>query len=237
MIVILSFLLCCCKTEYIRTEKVKCNPLSDGTGTYIVNEYNNDDLKIHSVRYTENGNEIEEYEYSYFYDINGRICKIKENDLINDCYKETEYDKFKKKTTETVYSDNGSIIEKRDYLSNGNIRKTYMFKDGKETGYILYDYYSDNQLKNETEYSSDGKTVKMITYYKNKVLYQIKEFGKDGMIDKIRKYSYKGDKLVKESLYDSEFNLTKTTDYEKNPPEIIKYKDGKQINERTAENG
>ena len=226
LVIIMSFALCCCKTEKTEKIKQKASPLKDGTETYYVNEYDINKNLIHSSRYTSYDRIIEEYEYSYTYDLNGKLFKIIKKDAKNGCYTETIFNKFRNKTEEISYNKNKVILNRKEFMKNGNIKKKVNYKNGSETGYILYDYYSDNQLKNATEYSVDGKAVKITTYYKNKLLYQIKQFNKDGMIEKITKYSYNGDKLTKKSIYDSEFNLVQVTDYTKNPPEIIKEKSG-----------
>lgn len=228
--IVLSLVLSCCTTENTQKETVNAEPLTDGTATYYENEKDMNGKLLHSTRYTKDGRIVEEYEYSYTYDINGKLTTIRKTDLNSGNYLETYFDRFKTKIGETVFSSDGQIKNKRDFMENGCVKKSYIYKNGAQTGYILYDYYSDKQLKNETVYALDGKTVKMTTYYKNKLLYQIKDYDKSGMIEKIAKYSYKGETLIKESLYDGEFSLYRTTDYSKNPPVVTDY-------EKTAESG
>ncbi|MCQ2470888.1 MAG: hypothetical protein MJ147_02505 [Clostridia bacterium] len=229
IIIILCFILSCCNTENTRKETIKGEPLSDGTATYYINEKNDSEQLLHSTRYDENDNVIEEYEFKYSYDLNGRIVGIRKTDVeTGKCY-ETVYDRFKTKTEEITYSSNGVIIDKKDFLKNGCVKKAHIYNGGNETGYIIYDYYTDNQVKNETEYDIGGRAVKMTTYYKNRLLYQIKDFDKEGMICKITKYSYKGDVLIKESLFDADFNLYQVTDFSKSPPNVTRYKNGEPI--------
>ena len=227
--IILSFILCCCG-ENLRKETVKGKPLPDGSETYYIIEKNDKDLTVHSTRFDENDEIIEEYEYSYSYDISGKLTVIKKINVRTGSREETVYDKYKNKTEEIFYNSDGIVTGRKEYLKNGNVKKTYIYKNGKETGYTLFDYYTDNQLKSETVYSISGKTVKITTYYKNRQLYQIKDFDKSGMVEKITKYFYKGDNLVKISLYDGEFNLYQSTDFSTDPPKITKYENGTEIN-------
>ncbi len=221
--VFLALILCCCENNNIKKEKVKGENLSDGTETYYINEFNDKNEIIKKTRYSSDKKIIEEYEYSYSYDINGRLISVQEDNKINHQICDTFYDKYKRISEKTVYNSKNKIISHIIYLNNGKIKKEYLYNDGKESGYIIYDYYSDYEIKNINQYSSEGKTVKVTTYYKNKQIYQIKDFNKNGLVCKITKYTYKGDKIVKESVYDSEFNLIKTTDYSKNPPVKTEY--------------
>ncbi|MCQ2480234.1 MAG: hypothetical protein MJ120_06280 [Clostridia bacterium] len=224
----------CCNTENRRKETVKGEPLADGTGTYYINEKNDSELLLHSTRYDENDNVIEEYDFAYSYDLNGRIVGIRKTDCETGKALETVYDRFKTKTEEISYSSDGIITDKKDFMKNGCVKKRHIYNGGNETGYVLYDYYSDNKVKNETEYGMNGRAVKMKTYYKNKLLYQIKDFDSGGMISRIRKYSYKGDILAKESFYDADFNLYQVKDYSKSPPAITYYKNGEPVTEKNG---
>ena len=222
-VIVLSLILSCCTTEQHHKETLNADPLTDGTPTYYVNEKNMNGALIHSTRLTKDGRTVEEYEYSYIYDINGRLTTVKKTDLDSCNYIEINYDRFKTKTDEISFTSDGKIKNKREFMKNGCVRKSYIYQNGEETGYVLYDYYSDKQLKNKTVYTLDGKNVRITTYYKNKLLYQIKDFDGNGMIEKITKYSYKGETPVKESVYDGNFNLCRTTDYTKNPPVVTNY--------------
>lgn len=235
VIIALCLVLSCCNTENRRKETVKGEPLTDGTATYYINEKNDSELLLHSTRYDENDKVIEEFEFIYSYDLNGRIVGIRKIDCETGKVLETVYDRFKTKTEEISYNKNGAITDKKDFLKNGCVKKRHIYSGGNETGYVLYDYYSDNQVKNETEYSMNGRAVKMKTYYKNRLLYQIKDFSSSGMISRITKYSYKGDILTKESVFDADFNLYQVTDYSKNPPVITHYKNGEPVKEKSAE--
>ena len=228
--IVFSLILSCCSTENAQKETLNGDPLADGTPTYYVNEKNMNGALLHSTRLTQDGRTVEEYEYSYTYDINGKLTVIRKTDLNSGNYLETYFDRFKTKTQEINFNADGKIKNKREYSKNGCVKKSYIYKNGSETGYVLYDYYSDKQLKNETIYTLDGKTVRTTTYYKNKLLYQIKDYDDGGMIEKITKYAYKGETLAKESLYDGDFNLYRVTDYTKNPPVITEY-------EKAAESG
>lgn len=214
MIAAVSFVLSCCSEKNTEINRAG-EALSDGTKTYYIDEYDASEHKIHSTRYKENGSKIEEYNYSYSYDINGNLYSVSETDVNTGKSVETIYNKYKQKTFEITYDKEKRVTEQKEFMKNGNIKKKTLFSNGSETGYILYDYYADNQLKNKTEYSVNGKTLKITTYYKNNLLYQIKEFDKNGMVERITKYSYKGDKLYKKSVYDSDYNLSSTIDYSK----------------------
>lgn len=143
-------------------------------------------------------------------------------DVISGEYSETYYNKFKEKTEKLFYYKNEKLYCKYDFFKNGKIKKKYKYSKGIECGYVLYDYYTDNQLKSESEYNKDGKTKSIKTYYKNKLLYQIKEFDETGFVSKIIKYTYKNDTVSKKSVYDGDFNLVQVTDYTKSPTETTK---------------
>lgn len=216
IMIILSLTLCCCKTEKTVKEKVKGVPLSDGSETYYINEIDDSGMKIRSTRYNCKDKIIEEYEYYYLMDLNGKLSKITEKNMKTNSIKETYYNKFKVKTYEISYNTKSEIINKKEFLKNGNIKKSVNYTNEKETGYIVFDYYSDNKIKNETEYSETGIVVRNKTYYKDGTVYQIKEFDGNGMINKIIKYNYKNNKLIKISEYNGDFELISVKDYSKN---------------------
>ncbi len=218
----LSFLLSCCSVEQTKTVCEDGPALKDGTKTRYVNVLNEYSQIIRSTHLDENNNVLDEYEFEYTYDLNGKTLQCRKTDTKSGEYVETRYDKFKNKTFETYYDSESRITKKVEFALSGAVKRTFLYTDGAETGYIIYDYYSDGQIKNESEYAKSGRTVKITTYYKNKLLYQIKEFGADGFVSKITKYSYKGDKLIKESVFNSDFELTETVDHTVDPPKRIK---------------
>lgn len=228
-VILLSFVLSCCSVSQTKTVREDGAALEDGTKTYYVNILNEYSQVIKSTHLNEDNEVLDEYEYEYTYDINGRTLKSRKLDTLTGEYTETEYDKMKNKTFETYFNKESQPVKRLEYSQSGGIKRTFLYSDGKENGYILYDYYSDGQVKNESEYSQSGIAVKITTYYKNKQLYQIKEFGSDGILKKITKYSYKGDTLTKESVYNGSFELTDVVDYTSDPPQKIHYNEGKPI--------
>ena len=79
--IVLSLVLSCCTTENTQKETVNAEPLTDGTATYYENEKDMNGKLLHSTRYTKDGRIVEEYEYSYTYDINGKLTTIRKTDL------------------------------------------------------------------------------------------------------------------------------------------------------------
>lgn len=229
-VIILMLILNCCSADQTKTVRENAQPLSDGTKTYYVKILNEYAQIIKCSHYDENDKLLNEYEFEYTYDLNGKTIKRKKTNTLTGETTLTEYDKMKNITFETYYDRNSVIIRKNEFSQSGSVKRTFLYKNGEESGYIIYDYYSDGQIKNESEYSENGRSVRITTYYKNRQLYQIKEFGSDGMISKITKYSYKGDTVIKKSVYNSEFELTDTYDYTKDPAEHIAYKDGEPLN-------
>ncbi len=229
IVILLSFVLSCCSFEQTKTVREDGAALEDGTKTHYINILNEYGQIIKSTHLNEKNEILDEYEYEYTYDLNGKTLKSRKKDTISGEFTDTEYDKFKNKIFETYFGSDSKPVKKVEFSGSGGVKRTFLYTDGQESGYIIYDYYSDGQIKNESEYSKDGKALKITTYYKNNQLYQIKEFGADGMVSKITKYSYKGDELVKESVYNSEFELTDTVDYSTDPPQRIHYENGEPV--------
>ena len=222
IVIVLSLVLSCCTTENTQKETVNAEPLTDGTATYYENEKDMNGKLLHSTRYTKDGRIVEEYEYSYTYDINGKLTTIRKTDLNSGNYIETYFDRFKTKIDETVFNSDGQIKNKREFMENGCVKKSYIYKNGAQTGYILYDYYSDKQLKNETVYALDGKTVKMTTsdpdrfgrmeyskyeYDTEGRLTKQTDVGFDGRVEK----DFTGEKTDKVTTFDWHGNETSTT--------------------------
>jgi hypothetical protein len=91
-----------------------------------------------------------------------------------------------------------------------------------------------NGLSEEySDYALDGKTVKITTYYKDKLLYQVKLFDPQGSIRQIVKYHYKGTALVKKCVYNADFELTDTYDYTQSPPLHTAYDNGEPAKDAT----
>lgn len=229
LVIILSFALCCCNREQISKEKLQGEPLEDGTETYYINLLDENDLIIKSSHYDADDNLLDEHTYDYTLDLNGRKIKCVDTDTKTKERIETLFDKFKVKTTEIYYNADGAITDKKEFSANLNVKKSYTYSDGEETGYILYDYYGDNQLKTKTLYSLDGLTVNITTYYKGGLLYQIKEFDKNGLISKITKNTYQGEKLVKKTVFNGDFMPVESWDYKKSPAVHTVYKDGEPL--------
>ena len=74
-VILLSFVLSCCSVSQTKTVREDGAALEDGTKTYYVNILNEYSQVIKSTHLNEDNEVLDEYEYKYTYDINGRTLK------------------------------------------------------------------------------------------------------------------------------------------------------------------
>lgn len=223
MVIILSFALCRCTKDQTKKVDQAGDRLSDGTETYYENTLNENGMVINSKHFKKDGTLIGETDYEYFYDTSGRISKSRETDAIKGTYTEKEYDKFKAVISVTYFTKDGKIYNKEDLDSKGNIKKTYIYKNGEMNGYIIFDRYADSNVKSTSEYAVNGKSVCYTTYTRNGKTAQIKKFDKDGIIESIKKFRYKNDVLVGADVFDGEFLIKEKWDYTSEPYKCTYY--------------